>query len=321
VIRIQVVACCQKKNKFPGENFYKKLIANAILFKAVDKLFGRKNIDAIGDTNLKSFTVAYKLSYFYYLTNNRVDLWKIYEEQRVDNRIMNELQKLIVFVYNQLIKSSNNSLISEYEKRESSWKLLKDESYKIQIDENPDCFITSEQVLTRDIETVEIDPKSETNLMSVNKILGFGNKFWDGVSKWSMNIDELKELSTDSWEIANKIKRAKNLNSRDIAIGNKLLMYIEENNINIDTIKSLSNEIEVEVIDVKAIYDRLNLISKNDWTKIIDLGEQTKIFDNLELLNLKSVQKSISKNETIKEVNIVNALKSIKNLTKYGVNH
>jgi hypothetical protein len=47
-----------KKNKLPGENFYKKLIANAILFKTVDKLFGRKNIDAIGDTNLKSFTVA-----------------------------------------------------------------------------------------------------------------------------------------------------------------------------------------------------------------------------------------------------------------------
>lgn len=308
-----------KKNKFPGENFYKKLIANAILFKAVDKLFGRKNIDAIGDTNLKSFTVAYTLSYFYYLTNNRVDLWKIYEEQRVDTRLMNELQKLIVFVYNQLIKSSNNSLISEYAKRESSWKLLKDESYKIQMDENPDCFITSEQVLARDIETVEIDNKSETNLMSINKILGFGNKFWDGVSKWSMNNDELKELSTDSWEIANKIKRAKNLNSRDIAIGNKLLMYIEENDINIDSIKSLSNEIEVEVIDVKAIYDRLNQISKNDWTKIFDLGEQTKIFDNLELANLKSVQKSILKSEMVKEVNIVNALKSIKKLEKFNL--
>ena len=33
---------------------------------------------------------------------------------------MSELQKLIVFVYNQLFKSSNNSLISEYAKRESS---------------------------------------------------------------------------------------------------------------------------------------------------------------------------------------------------------
>lgn len=308
-----------KKNKFPGENFYKKLIANAILFKVVDKLFGRKNIDAIGDTNLKSFTVAYTLSYFYFLTYNRIDLWKIYDEQRVDARIINELQKLIIFVYHQLVKSSNNSLISEYAKRESSWKLLKDENYKFNFELYSDCFITKEQVLVREIETEEIDNKSENNLMSINKILGFGNKFWDGVSKWSMNIEELKEFSTDIWEIASKIKRAKNLNTRDIAIGNKLLLHIEENNIDVSAIKLLSNEIEVEVIDVKAIYDRLKLVSKNDWSKIFDLGEQTKIFDNLELANLKSVQKSISKSEIVKEVNIVNALKSIKKLNKFGV--
>ncbi|RTL14342.1 MAG: hypothetical protein EKK56_01375 [Flavobacteriaceae bacterium] len=310
-----------KKNKFPGENFYKKLIANAILFKAVDKLFGRKNIDAIGDTNLKSFTVAYTLSYFHYLTENRLDLWKIYEEQRVDSRIMNELQKLIVFVYNQLVKSSNNSLISEYAKRESSWKSLKEEDYKINFNQYPDCFITKEEVATREVETEEIDNKSENNLMNVNKILGFGNKFWDGASKWSINIDEFKEFSTDIWDIANKIKRSKNLNSRDISVGNKILYYIEQNNINIDSIKSLSNEVEVEVIDIKAIYDRLKLISKNEWSKIFDLGEQTKIFDNLELLNLKSVQKSISKSETVKEVNIVNALKSIKKLSKFGLDY
>jgi hypothetical protein len=310
-----------KKNKFPGENFYKKLIANAILFKAVDKLFGRKNIDAIGDTNLKSFTVAYTLSYFHYLTDNRLDLWKIYDEQRVDSRIVNELHKLIIFVYNQLVKSSNNSLISEYAKRESSWKLLKDENYKINFEQYLDCFIAREQVSEREIETEEIDNKSEKNLMNINKILGLGNKFWDGASKWSMNIEALKEFSTDTWEISNKIKKSKNLNSRDITIGNKVLSYIEENNITIDFIKSLSNEIEVEVIDIKALYDRLKLISKNEWSKIFDLGEQTKIFDNLELLNLKSVQKSISKSESIKEVNIINALKSIKKLEKFGLKY
>ena len=308
-----------KKNKLPGENFYKKLISNAILFKTVDKLFGRKNIDAIGDTNLKSFTVAYTLSYFHYLTENKLDLWKIYEEQRVDTRIINELKKLIVFVYHQLVKSSNNSLISEYAKRESSWKLLKDENYKFNFEQYSDCFITIEQVAGREIETEEIDNKSENNLMSINKILGFGNKFWDGVSKWSMNIEEFKKFSTDIWEIASKIKRAKNLNSRDIAIGNKLISYIEDNSIDVNFIKSLSNEIEVEVIDVKAIFDRLKLISKNEWSKIFDLGEQTKIFDNLELANLKSVQKSISKSEMVKEVNILNALKSIKKLKKYGI--
>lgn len=310
-----------KKNKLPGENFYKKLIANAILFKTVDKLFGRKNIDAIGDTNLKSFTVAYTLSYFHYLTDNRLDLWKIYEEQYLDARIINELQKMIVFVYNHLVRASNNSLISEYAKKESSWKLLKEENYIVNIGNYSDCFIAEDLVLSRDIEIEEVDNKSENNLMNISKILGLGNKFWDGMSKYILNIDEFKLMSTDVWEIANKIKRSKNLNARDISIGNKFMIYIEHKQIDIDQIKSLSNEIEIEIIDIKAIFDRLKLISKNDWTKIFDLGEQTKIFDNLELSNLKSVHKSISKNESIKEINIINALKSIRKLTKFGINH
>ena len=155
--------------------------------------------------------------------------------------------------------------------------------------------------------------------MNISQILSFGNKFWDGVSKWVMNFDELKELSTNSWEIANKIKRAKNLSSRDVTIGNKLLKHIEENDINLDYIKALSTEVEIEIIDVKAMYDRLTLISKTDWNKIIDLGEQTKIFDNLELSNIKSVQKSIVKNDGVKEVNVIKALKSIKKLKKFGL--
>lgn len=308
-----------KKNKFPGENFYKKLIANAILFKTVDKLFGRKNIDAIGDTNLKSFTVAYTVSYFHFLTENRFDLWKIYEEQRIDSRIINELQKLIIFVYLQMVNSSNNSLISEYAKRESSWKLLKEQNYLIDITKFPSCFIEKEIVLTRDIETEEIDNKSENNIININRILSFGNKFWDGFSKYVLENENLKNSYTDIWEISNKIKRNKNLTNRDVSLGIKYLNYIDNNNLNIEYLKSLSKEEEIEIIDIKAVYDRLKLISKADWSKILDLGDQTKIFDNLELANLKSVQKSLVKNENIKEISLINTLKSIKKLSKFGL--
>ena len=310
-----------KKNKLPGENFYKKLIANAILFKTVDKLFGRKNIDAIGDTNLKSFTVAYTLSYFYYLTDNRLDLWKIYDEQQLDSRIIKEFQKLIVFVYNHLVRSSNNSLISEYAKRESSWKLLKEQSYKLDFEIISSLLISKEEVFYRELEN-EIDESiSENNLMKITKILGYGNRFWDGLSKFSLSDLFLNAFSTDIWEISNKIKRSKNLNSRDISIAIKILRIIEENKMDIESIKELSNETETELTDIKAVYDRLKLIKKSDWSKIFDLGEQTKIFDNLELLNLKSVYRSISKNENIKEINIINALKSIKKLSKFGLKY
>jgi hypothetical protein len=308
-----------KKNKLPGENFYKKLIANAILFKTVDKLFGRKNVDAIGDTNLKSFTVAYTLSYFYYLTDNRLDLWKIYEEQNLDTRIINELQKLIVFVYNHLVRASNNSLISEYAKRETSWKLLKEQLYKLDFEIISSLLINKEEVFYRELENEIEESKSENNLMKITKILGYGNRFWDGLSKFSLSDVFLNSFSTDIWEISNKVKKSKNLNSRDISIAMKVLRIIEENKIDLELIKELSNEIEKELTDIKAVYDRLKLIRKSDWSKIFDIGEQTKIFDNLELSNLKSVYRSISKNESIKEINIINALKSVKKLSKFGL--
>lgn len=126
-----------------------------------------------------------------------------------------------------MVRASNNSLISEYAKRESSWKLLKEENYRINIDNFSECFVAEDLVLSRDIETEEVDNKSENNLMNVTKILGFGNKFWDGMSKYILNIDEFKLMSTDVWEIANKIKRSKNLNARDVSIGNKFIAYIE----------------------------------------------------------------------------------------------
>ena len=74
------------KNKLPSENFYRKLIANAILFKTTDKLFGRKGVNAIGEnTSIKSFSVAYTDSFFHFLTENRFDLWKLYEEPKIDD--------------------------------------------------------------------------------------------------------------------------------------------------------------------------------------------------------------------------------------------
>ena len=62
----------------------------------------------------------------------------------------------------------------------------------------------------------------------------------------------------------------------------------------------------MEVIDVKAINYRLKLISKND---------RSKISDDIERATLKSVKKSISKNETVTEVPVLNALKSIKKVS------
>lgn len=308
-----------KKNKLPGDNFYKKLIANAILFKCVDKLFGRKNVDAIGDTNLKSFSVAYTLSYFHYLTENRIDLWKIYEDQIVPNEIEITLKKLLVIVYNHLVDSSNNTLLSEYAKRESSWKHLKEQTISFDLSQISDFLIPADEVNERDKEIETIKNDSEDSIFQVSKIVSLGNVFWNGLYIYSDSNEELKNYSVDILEIYGKIKNSKNLNNSNISFGKRILDMIDNNVISVDYVKGLSSQQEVEIIDYKEVFDRLKRIDKNKWKSIIELGEKTNLFENNELFNIKSVSNSILKNERVREVNLIQCFKSLGKVKRFGI--
>ncbi|PIX06679.1 MAG: hypothetical protein COZ76_07495, partial [Flavobacteriales bacterium CG_4_8_14_3_um_filter_35_10] len=72
-------------------------------------------------------------------------------------------------------------------------------------------------------------------------------------------------------------------------------------------------------IEVKFIYDKLLLVSKDNWKRIIDVANQTNIFSNLELSNVKSVQTSLAKKEKVKEQALIRAYESIKKLKRFGI--
>lgn len=308
------------KNKLPGENFYRKLIANAILFKTIDQLFGRKGVNAIGDTSLKALTVAYTVSYFHYLTKNRIDLWKIYEEQKIDDFLNNHLSKLLGFVYNHIITEASGSLISEYAKRQSSWDKLKNTPYSEDLIKTLNSYLISEEEKIQRENEKEIDTNSvEDSVFIVSEIQKMGLKFWDG---FRLYIDKEKPDVFD-WSIAfdlvNKLRNNKNLTTREITFGKKVIEYIDKNSSLINEIKALSKLDETEIVEIKFIYDKLLLLLKEDWKRIFDVASQTKIFNNLELANIKAVQTSLAKKEQIKEQALIKAYESIKKLKRFKI--
>jgi hypothetical protein len=308
------------KNKLPGENFYRKLIANAILFKTIDQIFGRKGVNAIGDTSLKALSVAYSVSYFHYLTNNRIDLWKIYEEQKIDDFLKNHLLKLLNFVYSHIITEASGSLISEYAKRQSSWDKLRNTAYSEDLIKILDSYLISEAEKIQRENEKEIDTNSiEDSVFIVSEIQKMGLKFWDGFRQY---IDNNKPEGFDwsiAFDIMGRLSKNKNLTSREITFGKKVLDYIQTSPQLIDEVKALSKLEETEIVEVKFIYDKLLLVSKDDWKRIIDVANQTKIFNNLELSNVKSVQTSLAKKEKVKEQALIRAYESIKKLKKFGI--
>lgn len=308
------------KNKLPGENFYRKLIANAILFKTIDQLFGRKGVNAIGDTSLKALSVAYTVSYLHHLTNNRIDLWKIYEEQKIDDFLSSHLLKLLVFTYNHIITEASGSLISEYAKRATSWEKLKNTKYSEDLILVLKDYLISEEEKEQRENEKEIDTNNiEDSVFVISEIQKMGLKFWDG---FRIYIDTNKPDGFDwstAFDLVSRLNKNKNLTTREITFGKKVLDYIQENSALIDKVKALSKLEDKEVVEVKFIYDKLLLVSKDDWKRIIDLANQTKVFDNLELANVKAVQTSLAKKEKIKEQALIKAYESIKKLKKFKI--
>ncbi|MCW4452459.1 AIPR family protein [Kaistella sp. BT6-1-3] len=308
------------KNKLPGENFYKKLIANAIIFKTIDKLFGRKNADAIGDTNLKSFTVAYTVSYFHYLTDNRLDLWKVYEDQNIDANLSLRFKKLLAFVYGHLINEANNSLISEYAKKESSWQKLKESTYGEDLRKTVSEYLISPSERDERENEKEIDTNDEEDrLFVISEIHKFGLNFWDGLVIY-LNSNYLEGFNRNSVEeVFKNLQKNKNLLPRDITIGRKTIRLLSENPNFLEEIKALSRLQEKEHVEIKFMFDRLKLVSKDDWKKITDLADQTKIFTIPELGNVKSIQSAIARNEKIKEQSLIKTYESLLKLKRFGI--
>jgi hypothetical protein len=308
------------KNKLPGENFYRKLIANAILFKTIDQLFGRKGVNAIGDTSLKALSVAYTISYFHYLTNNRIDLWKIYEQQKTDDFLNNHLSKLLVFVYTHIITEASGSLISEYAKRSTSWEKLKNTTYSENLISILDSYLVSEEEKTQRENEKEINTNTvEDSVFIVSEIQKMGLKFWDG---FRLYIDKNKPDGFDwssAFDLVSRLNKNRNLTTREIIFGKKVLDFIQATPQLIDEVKALSKLEDSEIVEVKFIYDKLLLVSKDDWKRIIDIANQTKIFSNLELSNVKSVQASLAKKEKVKEQALIRAYESIQKLKKFGL--
>jgi hypothetical protein len=304
------------KNKLPGENYYRKLIANAIIYKAMDKLFGRKNVDAIGDTNLKSFTVSYAVSYFHFLTTNHFDLWKVYEQQKLDPRVILLFSDLLLYVYNHMVIAANNSLLSEYAKKESSWSLLKEKSFDISKYGIDDLLISEELMAEREKE-VEKSDEIENEIFAVSKIRLLGIRFWDGLKLYIAATKEFSDIEFDVWDIIKKIKDNKDLDSKCLKTGIKVLGFLEQQVIDVEVIRSESKLSDIEILDLKAVYDRLIELKREDWLNIIALAERTKNLDNLEIANLKSLSKMIINKEKIRESALIKGNESLEKMKKY----
>jgi hypothetical protein len=307
------------KNTKVSRVYWEDIVANAILFQETDKLFGRKNLNAIGDTNIKSHTVGYAISYFHYVTNNKLDLGVIWKNQRIEEELLIELKKLLVFVYN-FFTNLDVALISEAAKSEKTWNKLKENlNHPMNMDVINKYLISEKDYKARYESNID-ETKEAAIYNSLQKISTLGLRFWDGLCLYMLKTDCLSQVQQNhALSIRKKLKWNGDLTEQEIEKGGIIIDTLIALNINFDDIELLSKISHKETIDPSIIFNRLRLINVDTWKKVIALGEQTGKLNFNEISTIQSVIQKIKKQENIdlKRLQIVNdALDKVK---KFGL--
>jgi hypothetical protein len=307
------------KRMKPTVVFWEDVVANAILFKTADKLFGRKDIDAIGDTNTRSQTVAYALSLLHQITGQKIDLAAIWKNQKVDEMLQIEIKKGLVYV-NGFFGSFSGQLISELAKSEKTWRLL------LEKDRNPfdsevlNTFCMSGAAYKKRYELKEDDLQEKKKYSDLNRILNLGLKFWDGLNLYILKTDFLTVTQQNAANsIRGKIKRSGEFTDHEILKGIDILDALLNNGADLEAIANLSKLSEAETIDPSVLYDRFAKMDKSDWDKVIQLGDRTGTLSFNEISVIRTVIQKIRKKETIDLKRLQITEVALKKLKRFGL--
>ncbi|MBD1362999.1 AIPR family protein [Mucilaginibacter sp. ZT4R22] len=112
----------QEKDTEPSRQYFKDNVAVAIFFKAAESIYGKKP-NSMGD--LRYLVVPYTVAWINYHTEERLNLSKIWNAQRLSDSLW-LLLKSVLLKINEFFqqKPEEFALISEWGKREECWKAL-----------------------------------------------------------------------------------------------------------------------------------------------------------------------------------------------------
>jgi hypothetical protein len=307
-----------KKTK-PTSTFWEDVVANAILFKTADKLFGRKGVDAIGDTNVRSQTVAYGLSLLHHFTKNKLNLGEIWKKQFVDEQLQIQIKKGLQFV-NAYFSKLQGQLISEVAKSEKTWDKLLETGVLPFDSEILKKFTITDAEFKKRYEFKEDDLEEKKKYNELQKLTDLGLRFWDGLNLFMHRTDILNQTQQNAASsIRGKLLRSGEFTDHEISKGLELIDILFRSNVNFEEISKLSKLQEKDLIDPSSLYDRFAKLEKSDWDKIIQLGDQTGTLTFNEVSVIKTVMQKLKRKETIDLKRLQITDEAVKKLKKFGV--
>lgn len=162
--------------------YFEDLIAKAILFKTAEKRYGTKNNDYnIGE--LRQVVVPYTISLITYLTDAKLDLYKIWKNQCISDVLSDVLYNLMKQVNDFILANSPISHYIEWAKKEECWQMIKEHEWAFNPEEIKDDLINIENPPKRMVHS-KTDNSEETIQNDEDLVRSIPFPMWKKIGEW-----------------------------------------------------------------------------------------------------------------------------------------
>jgi hypothetical protein len=106
-----------KKNWKPDADYYRTLVAKAILFKRVEKITGQLKFPAY-----RANVVTYTIAYLAHRTINRINFESIWQHQEISKSLLKTFEEWMPVIYKSIVTTAGERNVTEWCKKEECWR-------------------------------------------------------------------------------------------------------------------------------------------------------------------------------------------------------
>lgn len=295
--------------------YFEDAIAKCILFKTAEKRYGTKQNDYnIGE--LRQVVVPYTLSLINILTENKLDLFKIWKNQQISQVLSDCVYDLMKQVNQFILANSPVTHYIEWAKKEDCWEQVKNHLWAFNINEITADLIDENNPPKRNILT-ESENTEETQQHEESIIRSIPFSLWKKIETWGRDSGFLSiHYQSAASDVAYKIKNNRKLNDIDRSKAMSIFETVCQHNIELleeadelaaqekaatettqqTNSNSTNNEITLELIQKMVDWDKRKRILEDwKWTVMNDVLQGRKPLDDRKkytfILNLEKLKK------------------------------
>ena len=199
--------------------FFEDAIAKAIIFRSAEKIYGIKPY-AIGD--MRYITAPYAISLLGYLSENKLDLFKIWKAQKISSELSVLLKDLMILSENFIKETAPGSLYGEWAKKLECWESLKTYVKEFEIEIPKNDLISKSNLKRIRISDSEIDNSFYKEIEATVK--NVSPEKWKEIYLYCKENEEIPEYFTNAaHNIGRKLKEGLRPTSKEIILANELL--------------------------------------------------------------------------------------------------